>query len=135
MNPETVPINKKTKQMYPVAKTDEIAPGQHKIVEVGGRSIGVYNINGEYYAIRNVCPHQGAELCKGLVMPYVTSDEAGCLTYEREGEIVRCPWHQWEFDIKTGYLVVDPKTRTRSYDVTVEKFDISVEADMVVVHM
>lgn len=120
---------------YVVAKASDIAPGEHKLVEAGGRSIGVYCIGGAFYALRNVCPHQGAELCKGLVKPYVGSDGPGSFVYEREGEIVRCPWHQWEFDIKTGCMVVDPALRTKSYEVTVEQFDVSVEEGHVVVHM
>lgn len=120
---------------YEVAKVSEIPPGSVKIVEAGGRSIGVYNVSGQYYALRNVCPHQGAELCKGLITPYVNSHRPGNFEYEREGEIVRCPWHQWEFDIKTGCLVVDPATRTKSYEVTVEKFGVSVEEDSVLVHI
>lgn len=122
-------------QRYIVAKQSEITPGTKKIVEAGGRSIGVYNVNGQYHALRNVCPHQGAELCKGLVTPLVVSSGPGSFEYDREGEIVRCPWHQWEFDIKTGCMIVDPAMRTKSYEVTVEKFDVSVEDGNVVVHM
>ena len=120
---------------YPVAKVSDIPPGTVKIVEAGGRSIGVYNIGGQFYALRNVCPHQGAELCRGLIKGYVTSSAPGNLAYEREGEIVRCPWHQWEFDIKTGCMVVDPAMRTKSYEVTVETFGVSVNDGDVVVHM
>ncbi|WP_284645066.1 Rieske (2Fe-2S) protein [Paenibacillus silviterrae] len=118
-----------------VAKVSEIPPGDKKIVEVQGRSIGVYNLKGQFYALRNICPHQGAELCKGLVMPFVTSSAPGCFEYEREGEVVRCPWHQWEFDIKTGHMIVDPALRTKSYEVTVERFGVSVEDGQVIVHL
>ncbi|CAG7622330.1 3-phenylpropionate/cinnamic acid dioxygenase ferredoxin subunit [Paenibacillus solanacearum] len=122
-------------QRHVVATVSDIPPGAKKIVEAGGRSIGVYNINGQFHALRNVCPHQGAELCKGLVKPLVVSKGPGSFDYEREGEIVRCPWHQWEFDIKTGCMIVDPAMRTKSYEVTVEKFDVSVEEGHVIVHM
>ncbi|MDF2663137.1 MAG: Rieske [2Fe-2S] protein [Paenibacillus sp.] len=120
---------------YTVAKVSEIPPGSKKMVEAGGRSIGVYNISGQFYALRNVCPHQGAELCKGLVKPYVSSSGPGSFEYEREGEIVRCPWHQWEFDIKTGCMIVDPAMRTKSYEVTVETFGVSVEEGQIIVHV
>jgi 3-phenylpropionate/trans-cinnamate dioxygenase ferredoxin subunit len=122
-------------QPYIVAKASEIPPGSKKIVEVGGRSIGVFNINGQFHALRNVCPHKGAELCKGPVMPLVISSGPGNFDFEREGEILRCPWHAWEFDIKTGCMIVDPAMRTKSYEVTVEKFDVSVDDDQVVVHL
>lgn len=122
-------------QKYVVATVSEIAPGSKKIVEAGGRSIGVFNLNGQFYALRNVCPHQGAELCKGLVKPLVVSSGPGSFEYEREGEIVRCPWHQWEFDIKTGCMIVDPAMRTKTYEVTVETFGVTVEEGQVIVHM
>ncbi|MDF2722749.1 MAG: Rieske [2Fe-2S] protein [Paenibacillus sp.] len=122
-------------QKHVVAKVTEIPPGEKKLVEVGGRSIGVYNIAGQFYALRNICPHQGAELCKGLTRPFIVSSEPGTYEHVRHGEIVRCPWHQWEFDIKTGCMIVDPAMRTRSYDVTVETFGVTVEEEHVVVHM
>lgn len=122
-------------QKYVVATVAEIPPGSRKIVEAGGRSIGVFNQGGQFYALRNVCPHQGAELCRGLVKPLVVSNGPGHFEYEREGEIVRCPWHQWEFDIKTGCMIVDPAMRTKTYEVTVETFGVTVEEGQVVVHM
>ncbi len=54
-----------------VATVDEIAPGRHKIVEVAGRSIGVFNVGGEFFALRNSCPHQGGPLCAGRVSGFV----------------------------------------------------------------
>lgn len=118
-----------------VGYTSEIAPGGKKIVDVGGRSIGLYNVNGRFYAIRNLCPHQGAPLCLGITTSFVTSSGRGDFCFELEGEIVRCPWHFWEFDIKTGHMVVDPKTRTKTYDVTVERFDVSVDEEQIFIHM
>ena len=105
-----------------IGTVEEIPPGEHKILEVAGRSIGVYNVGGEFYAIRNTCPHQGGPLCEGRVTGFVTASVPGDYTYTREGEIVRCPWHGWEFDIKTGQSWFDPvQTRVRAYPVTVEK--------------
>ncbi len=106
---------------YAVATVDEIPPGGRKIVEVGGRSIGVFNIAGEYYALRNSCPHEGGPLCVGPICGFVSSEMPGEYQYSREGEILRCPWHGWEFDIKTGQSWFDPRrVRVRSYEVTVE---------------
>ncbi|MDF2721015.1 MAG: Rieske [2Fe-2S] protein [Paenibacillus sp.] len=120
---------------YLIGNVSEWEPGSKKIIDVGGRSIGVYNIRGEFYAIRNLCPHQSAQLCKGITTSFVTSNVPGEFCFEREGEIVRCPWHFWEFDIKTGHMVVDPRTRTKVYDVSVEKFDITIDEEQVFVHM
>lgn len=85
-----------------VGTVEEIPPGACKIVDVMGRSIGVYNVNGEYFAILNRCPHQAGPLRKGNVYGFLRSGAVGEYTYSRPGEIVRCPWHGWEFDIRTG---------------------------------
>jgi 3-phenylpropionate/trans-cinnamate dioxygenase ferredoxin subunit len=101
-----------------VATIDEIPPGGRKIVEVTGRSIGVFNLDGEYFALRNRCPHQGGELCLGPVSGFVTSSGPGDYRVERAGEFLRCPWHGWEFDIRTGQSWFDPqRMRVRRYDV------------------
>ncbi len=105
-----------------VATTDEIPVGTHKVLDVAGRSIGLFNINGEFFAIRNRCPHQGGPLCSGRVTGFVSATKPGEYSYTRRGEIVRCPWHGWEFDIKTGQSWFDPaKTRVRNYKVSVEQ--------------
>ncbi|MEZ4707148.1 MAG: Rieske 2Fe-2S domain-containing protein [Caldilineaceae bacterium] len=115
---------------HAVATVDEIPPGQRKVVEVAGRSIGVFNIKGEFFALRNTCPHQGGPLCKGIVSGFLSADVPGEYTYVRRGEMVRCPWHGWEFDIKTGQSWWDPaRTRVRTYEVTVEAADIASTAD------
>ncbi len=60
-----------------VARADEIAPGERKIVDIGGRSVGVFNIGGEYFALRNRCPHQGGPLCAGLQFAPLRSSRPG----------------------------------------------------------
>ncbi|MCR8634188.1 Rieske (2Fe-2S) protein [Paenibacillus radicis (ex Xue et al. 2023)] len=114
---------------------DEFTEDEPKIVDVKGRSVGIYKLSGKLHAILNYCPHQGAHLCKGPVTSWVTSPLPGQFVYEQEGEIVRCPWHHWEFDIKTGGLVVDNKVRTKTYEVVVETFDLSVEQGKVYIEM
>jgi len=115
---------------YRVARVGEIPPGGRNIVEVAGRSIGIFNIGGEFFAIRNQCPHAGGPLCQGVVSGLVKSSEPGEYEYVRKGEIVRCPWHQWEFDVKTGQSWFDPvKTRVRRYETSVESDDASSTDD------
>jgi nitrite reductase/ring-hydroxylating ferredoxin subunit len=100
-----------------VARADEIAPGERKLVSVGGRSIGVFNLGGEYYALRNRCPHQGGPLCEGFQFAPLRAAVPG-EPYARgdDGAIIRCPWHGWEFDLRTGRSWFDPqRTRVRSY--------------------
>ena len=132
-----------------VARVGELPPGERRIVEVEGRSIGVFNVHGEYYALRNTCPHQGAPLCLGDVQGTAAPSRPGEYIWEREGEILRCPWHGWEFDLKTGRSIFNPhKMRVRSYEVSVaagapeddeqeervETFPLSVEDGLVVLH-
>ncbi len=122
-----------------VGTTDEIGPGQRKIVEIDGRSIGVFNVDGRFYALRNSCPHQGGPLCLGRTVGLVKAERPGDITYTREGEILRCPWHGWEFDLATGRSVFDPnRTRVKSYPVEVEElqaetYPVEIERDRVVV--
>lgn len=107
---------------YVVAKIGEIAEGGRKIVELNGRSVGVFHVNGAYYALRNRCPHQGGNLCEGPLSGFVTAKVPGQYEYSRKGEILRCPWHGWEFDVTTGQSWCDPThMRVRLYDVHVEK--------------
>jgi len=108
---------------YELCSTSEIPLGERKIVEVDGLSIGIFNIDGEYHALHNVCPHQLAPLCKGEISGLVTAGGTDPDTFEwkDDGRIIKCPWHNWEFDITTGSSVFNPhKVKTRTYDVKVE---------------
>jgi len=105
---------------YVIGAVEEIPPGERKIVEVAGRSIGVFNVGGEFYALRNTCPHQGGPLCQGRLTGFVSARVPGEYSYTRHGEILRCAWHGWEFDVKTGQSWFDPvQTRVRAYPVSV----------------
>ncbi len=106
---------------YVVASIDEIPPGGRKIVEVAGLSIGIFNLNGEFFALRNRCPHQGGPLCEGKLWGSLEASVPGEFRYSRPGEILTCLWHGWEFDIRTGQSWCDPRRlRTRTYRVSVE---------------
>jgi 3-phenylpropionate/trans-cinnamate dioxygenase ferredoxin subunit len=128
-----------------VARTSELPPGERKIVDAEGRSIGVFNVHGRYYALRNSCPHQAAPLCLGAIKGMTLPSRPGEYVWARDGEILRCPWHGWEFDITTGRSIFNPhKTRVRAYEVTVEPdsaeesvetFPVTVEDGLVVLHV
>ncbi len=106
---------------YVVATVDEIAPGQRKIVDVGGHSIGVFNLGGEFFALLNRCPHQGGPLCQGRTWGLIEAQRPGEYQFSREGEILTCSWHGWEFDIRTGQSWCNPaRLRVRAYEVHVE---------------
>ena len=132
---------------HPICRASDLPPGERKIVEVRRRSIGVFNVHGEYYALRSLCPHQGAPLCRGTITGTARSNNPGEIIWERAGQILRCPWHGWEFDIATGQSVFNPhRLRVRTYDVTVEQpaqeeedpsvesFEVTVEDGWVVLH-
>lgn len=103
-----------------VCPASEIAPGQRRVVEVDGRSIGVFNVDGRFYALRNRCPHRGGALCQGPICGTTLPTRERSFAYGRDGEILRCAWHGWEFEIASGRALADPRVRARTYDVTVE---------------
>jgi len=95
-----------------IARTDEIAPGETKMVEVEGRKIALFNLEGSYWAIDDTCPHRGGPLSEGEV----------------KGEEVICPWHGSEFNIKTGEVLRPPaRGGVKSYKVQVEGSIIKIE--------
>jgi len=105
---------------FVVGTVDEIPPGGRKIVEVAGRSVGVFNVGGEFFALLNRCPHQGGPLCLGNTHGFLRPAEVGEYDYSRAGEMLRCPWHGWEYDLRTGQSWFDPATvMVRRYDVVV----------------
>jgi 3-phenylpropionate/trans-cinnamate dioxygenase ferredoxin subunit len=130
-----------------VAPARELPPGSRRLVTLGGRPIAIFNIAGEFFALLNRCPHQGGNLCEGKLIGLVESSEPGIYRYSREGEILRCPWHGWEFDVRTGKSWCDPaRIRTKTYEVAIEPgrnlvegpyraetFPVTVEEEYVVV--
>jgi 3-phenylpropionate/trans-cinnamate dioxygenase ferredoxin subunit len=113
---------------YIVAAADEIPPGGRKIVEVAGRQIGIFNLGGEFFALRNRCPHMGGPLCEGLLWGALESPRPGEFSYSRPGEILACVWHGWEYDIRTGQSWCEPaRLRVRAYPVSVEPGEALVE--------
>ncbi len=109
-----------------VARAADLPPGARLIVTIHGREIGVFNVAGEYYALLNYCPHRAGPLCQGRVRPLVVADGVYSLHHEREGEILKCPWHQWEFDIRTGRALADQTLRVRTYRVVEEAGEVVV---------
>jgi nitrite reductase/ring-hydroxylating ferredoxin subunit len=114
-----------------VATIDDIPPGKRKLVNVRGREIGIFNVDGEYFAVGNRCPHEGASLCKGRVVGLVESSEPGSYQFSRRGELLRCPWHGWEFDLRTGKSWCEPdRTKVRSFELKVESGGALVEGEL-----
>lgn len=105
-----------------VCRVDEIPEGTVKKVTVEGREIAVFNLGDRFAAIFNRCPHEGGELCLGTVAAFPDADAPGDYVIQKEKIMVRCPWHGWEFDLRTGQSYIDPrKMRVRSFEVDVVK--------------
>jgi nitrite reductase/ring-hydroxylating ferredoxin subunit len=115
----------------------EITPSNRKIIVPfrGRAGIGVFNVNGSYYALRNLCPHKQGPLCVGRVSGRVVaaappSTYAPELELVQDGEIIRCPWHLYEYEIATGRCLVDPQLRVKTFPVVVEGDEVVVYADI-----
>jgi 3-phenylpropionate/trans-cinnamate dioxygenase ferredoxin subunit len=109
---------------YVVGQVGELQPGERKIVDVAGRSIGVFNVGGRYFAIRNRCPHQSGPLCLGQIIGLALPTGPGEYQWGRDGEIIRCPWHGWEFDLTTGLSITNPVRKL------VKQYEVSVVSEM-----
>lgn len=105
---------------FVVASVSDVPAAGNVKVTIKGRPIIIFEQDSEYYALMDRCPHQGASLSQGARVGLSVSDKPGEISLVRQGEIVRCPWHGWEFDIKTGQSHCDPaNTRIRKFNVHV----------------
>jgi nitrite reductase/ring-hydroxylating ferredoxin subunit len=115
-----------------VAKAGDIEAGTCKLVTVKGREIGIFKVGEDFYGLINRCPHQGAPLCRGVVVSRLTAPSPGDYRLTRPGEMIRCPWHCWEFDIRTGQSLCDPNSvQARAFNVEVEAGKTLVEGPFV----
>lgn len=95
----------------PVCRKDELEPGRFRCIEVRGNRVLLYNVSGHLYATSATCAHMGGPLDEGLF----------------EEGVVTCPWHGWQFDVRTGESIYDPGRRVATYPVTVVGDDVLVE--------
>jgi len=95
-----------------VAYADEIRPGECKVVSVDGRFVALFNIDGAFYATSNACPHKGGPLGDGQLF----------------GNLVKCPWHEWKFNVATGECVGAPEVKLERYQVDVKNEQVWLSA-------
>jgi len=93
-----------------VATTSEIPVGTAKVVEIGGKTIAVFNCEGTFYATDNTCKHRGGPLGEGSL----------------SGTKVTCPWHGWEYEVTSGECSMDASIKVQTFDVKVEGDDLLV---------
>ena len=96
-----------------VAKVSEIEEGGSKIVDLDGQQVALFKVGGAIYAVGNTCPHSGGPLGEGYL----------------DGSIVTCPWHGWQFDVKTGDCQTVPQDRIRTYPVEIQGDDVVIKED------
>ncbi len=96
-----------------VASTSDLKPGENKVVNVNGVDIALFNVDGQFFALNNTCPHRGGPLGEGFL----------------EADVVTCPWHGWRFNVKTGVSPVVPTAKVKTYDIKVEGSDVMVAID------
>ena len=115
-----------------VARIGEIPEGGRKLVDLGGIPVGVFHVDGEYFAILNRCPHQAAPLADGHLWPgLLVADRPGEYVNRQDIPIISCIWHGWEFDLRTGQSVCDPqRLRVRNYDVQVRADGVATRIDL-----
>jgi nitrite reductase/ring-hydroxylating ferredoxin subunit len=90
------------------------------LVRAGDREIGVVRWNGEVYAISNVCTHQRGPLCRGTLSARLTAAAPGTMELDEETPVLACPWHGWEFDLRSGRALWDERYAVRTFSVSVE---------------
>jgi nitrite reductase (NADH) small subunit len=114
---------------HAVCALEELPPGTRKLVDVDGVSVGVFNVGGEFHAIRNLCPHRGAPLCEGTIGGTMLPSEPHQYEYGMEDRLLRCPWHGWEIDIATGEPSFNQaRGHVRTYPVAVREGTVVIEA-------
>jgi nitrite reductase/ring-hydroxylating ferredoxin subunit len=116
-----------------VGPADELDPGDRRIVSTdAGAEIGVFNLDGEFYAMLNSCRHQHGPVCEGPMQPEIGGEFTG--VGERTEKhytghtVVKCPWHGWEYVIETGEHAGDADVTLPTFDVVVEDGVVYVEA-------
>ena len=100
---------------------DNFTEGKFVIIDTGKHSVGVIRLqSGELKAVRNLCPHRGAPICRGIVGGTWPPSEPRELAFDREGEVLVCPWHGFEYDLKDGLeLYKKMPTRLHFFPVAV----------------
>ena len=110
---ESTLMGEEASRFVKAAETDSVAPGNSIAVKLEGNFIGIHNVDGEFYAIDNICPHVGGVLHAG----------------KQEGGVIVCPIHEWKFDVKTGKCIWPGECELATYPLKVSGGDILVDLD------
>ena len=115
---------------YHVGHISEIPDRKAVIVAAGAKSIGVFKVDDRLFAVKNVCPHRQAPLCRGtLGGTMLPTSKPGEFEYGLDGRVLKCPWHGWEFDLATGECLFGVSDRrVKVYPVEVRDGQVYVKA-------
>jgi nitrite reductase (NADH) small subunit len=108
---------------YSVGRLADFPPGSRRIVQVGEREVGIFNISGTLYALPNICPHQTGPVCSGARLTGSLRSSAATAWQPEwvcDGEIIVCPWHGLEYHVPTGQCLAFPQIKLRRYPVLVD---------------
>ena len=98
-----------------VANASDFPVGQAMVVEISGRCIAIFNVDGQFYALDNTCVHRGGPLGEGFV--------------DRHNLTVQCPWHGWIYSLATGASTFDSMGRVEKFEVKVEEGEVKISLD------
>jgi nitrite reductase/ring-hydroxylating ferredoxin subunit len=105
------------------------AEGERLLVDLAGHRVGVFRLDGGFFALADRCPHRGAPLCSSGEVVSAVEGVGDDRRVTRPGALVRCPWHKWDFDIASGRCEVDARLRVRRYPVRIEGDELVVRLD------
>ena len=112
-------------QVYISALAD-LGRGDRRLISIEGKSIGVFNTGSQIVAVLNICPHAFAPVCRGKLGGTTLPSEPGQFIWGRDNEILRCPWHGWEFDLHSGQCLTD-RRQLKRFPVVIRDEAIYVE--------
>lgn len=94
-----------------VAQVADVPVGEARVVDAQGKTLALFNVDGNFYALDNACPHRGGPLGEG----------------ELAGAVAVCPWHAWRWDVKTGANVNNPAVKMACFPVSLDGGSVYVE--------
>jgi len=112
-----------------IGRLDELPEDRGHVVEVEGKKIGLFRVGDEVHALLNTCPHQGGPVGEGGIFPTIEGEVVNRRLHEtlnHEKMVVSCPWHGWEFDLKTGICPIDPSRRVVRYETIIREGKVAV---------
>jgi nitrite reductase (NADH) small subunit len=118
MNEASIEVDQDAERVV-VCDVGELPPGGRRFVEVDGKRVVCFNVDGRYYALGATCPHRGADLTFGTVCGTMLPSDPHRYIYGRHQQLLRCPWHGWQFELETGRAVFDERTGVPAYPVEV----------------